>query len=84
MVSLDECPLSLDGEITRYVVLCGDKGEAMTNVRASDAKRFSAYLPIAGVTITGDIVSWRVVVIFKGEGNLCATEKRVYEDRVFL
>ena len=30
--SLDECPLSLDGEITRYVVLHGDKGEAVTNV----------------------------------------------------
>ena len=38
--SLDECPLSLDGEITRYVVLRGDKGEAVPNVPASDAKCF--------------------------------------------
>ena len=82
--SLDECPLSLDGEITRYVVLRGDKGEAITNVPASDAKRFCTYLPIVGVTLAGDTVSLRPVVISKGEGKLSAVEKRLYDDRVFV
>ena len=79
--SLDKCPLSLDGEITRYVVL---HGEPVTNVPASDAKRFCTYLPIVGVTITGDTVSLRPVVIFKGEGNLSAAEKHLYDNRVLV
>ena len=82
--SLVECPLSLDGEIRRYVVLRGDKGEEITNVQASDAKRFCTYLPIAGVTLAGDTVLFRPMVMFKGERRVSAIEKRLYNDHVFV
>ena len=82
--SLDECPLSLDGEITRYVVLRGDQGEAVTNVLASDAKRFCTYLPIVGVTITGKTLSFRPARLCDDRVFVLFQQKDVTDEKVMV
>ena len=82
--NFDECPLALDGEITRYIVLRNDRGEPVTNCPSADAKRFCTYVPVIGVSVTGDIIHKKPVVIFAGKGNISMAERRQHDERVMV
>ena len=49
-----------------------------------DARRANAppYMPLVGVTLDGQVIKKKPVIIFKGQGNVPKREKDVYDDRV--
>ena len=84
VLNTDECPLSFDGEITRYAVLRNGAGDTVSNEPSSHAKRFCTYMPMIGVTTVGGNASMKPVVIFKGKGFLPQHEQTQYDDRVIV
>ena len=82
VLNANQAPLSFDGRITHFIVLRGNNGEEISNIPAEDAKRFCTYMPLVGVTLDGQVIKKKPVIVFKGQGNVPQREKNRYDDRV--
>ena len=84
-LNADQAPLSLDGEIIRFIGLRGNDGEEVSNIPAEDVKRFCTCMPLVGTTLDGQVIKKKPVTVFKARGTSPSERERardLYDDRV--